>query len=184
MTLQSLREIIEPPAAPVESADWEAWPSVDEELDVQLPEDYKCFLTIFGTGSIGSFLWVLNPFSSNKYLNLLQQMKVSLERVRALQTNTGDSHPYSLYPNAGGLLPWAITDNGDTICWRTLGPASNWNVVIVAARGPNLEQYPYGMSEFLRALIVGEIQSQIIPRDLLDLDRLFVPLRSQSTEQE
>jgi hypothetical protein len=184
MALNSFRQVVKPPSEPVEARERVNWEEIEAELGIELPSDYKEFVRDFGTGSIGHFLWVYNPISENENLNLLKQTTAQLSGLRRLRNHAPEYLPYALHPNEAGLLPWGVTDNGDLMLWRTEGPSDSWNVVIKESRGPDIEEYSCGMSDFLRALIKGDIQSEIIPRELLDLNRLFVPLGSQSYEHE
>ena len=84
-------------------------------IKTELPPDYKVFINTYGTGSIDSFLWVLNPFSSNKHLNLLDQLSTTLDAFRVFQKDSGVELAYPLYPLKGGLIPWAASDNGDVL---------------------------------------------------------------------
>ncbi len=69
--LATLIRLLPPPAAPDDNhGDWQA---VEAELGTPLPDDYKAFIELFGTGRnpqrrVGATsLWVLNPFSRNKF---------------------------------------------------------------------------------------------------------------------
>jgi hypothetical protein len=182
MALNSLRQVVEPPGEPVEGGHRIKWGEIEAELGLQLPNDYKEYIREFGTGSIGGFLWIFNPVSENDNLNLLKQTTAQLPGLRSLRDRDPEYIPYALYPEEAGLLPWGLTDNGDLMLWRMAGPSDEWSVVIKESRGPDIEEFPCGMTEFLRGLVTGDIESEIIPRELLDLDRLFVPLGAQSYE--
>ncbi|WP_152049375.1 hypothetical protein [Tautonia marina] len=60
---------------------------METRLGLELPDDYKRLVHAYGSGSWMGFLWVLNPFSSNLYLNLLEQAQRQLAAERVIRTN-------------------------------------------------------------------------------------------------
>lgn len=175
MTLESLCKVILPPRMPIETGSVEGWPLIEETLGVVLPSDYKQYIAIFGTGCFGNFLWPFNPFSTNRHLNLIEQINVTLNAQRALKEQWGNRQcPYPLYPEAGGLLPWGSTDNGDDLFWLTTGSPEDWIVVINEARAPVYEEYQESMTGLLAKLLSGEITSKIFPQDFPDKSALFM----------
>jgi hypothetical protein len=177
MTLNALVEVMSPPREPVETGNVEQWTNVKESLGTELPTDYKEYINTFGTGSIGAFLWPYNPFSNNENLNLITRSKLILEAMSVIKERFGDTEvPYPLFPEPEGLLPWGVTDNGDSLFWLTAGNTDEWPVVINESRGPFFERFEEPMTDFLAKLISGEISSEVIPSDFLDKEALFVPV--------
>ena len=122
MTLTSLRTIIAPPDLPRESGSPAAWAAVEEELGIALPNDYKEYVHTFGTGKIADFVLPYNPFSDNRFLNLLKQVPKQVGTLRQMKEEFGEEEcPYPLYPDPAGLLPWGCTDNGNILFWLTTG---------------------------------------------------------------
>ena len=64
MTIEKITELLAVPKTTSgnDNSDWDALPA---GLGKRLPNVYKEFVSIYGTGSIGGFLWVLNPFYPN-----------------------------------------------------------------------------------------------------------------------
>lgn len=183
MSIEQLHQILTPPLSPVEGGtssdnDMVTWSDIEKQLGTKLPGDYKSFIRTFGTGSIGSFLWVFNPFSKNPHLNLLNQRKAQLDNLRILHDQYGIECPYPLNAEDGGLLPWGITDNGDTLFWKSQNNSEQWSVVLHEARGPDYEEYAINMTTFLYDLITGLLHSNIIARDLLETPISFRSSRS------
>jgi len=127
-----------------------------------LPDDFKDFIRIYGSGRIGRFMWVLNPFAKNPNINLLEQSREQLESLRYLR-DRGETNPYALYPESGGLLPVAVTDNGDVIHWLTRGVAVDWAIVVNDSRSPDYEQFNCNLTEFLAGLLDQSLICGILP---------------------
>src|SRR6476646_8300105 len=148
-SLEQLATILPPPSIPIAATgDWSA---VANALGTRLPDDYMGFITRYGTGCISGFLWVLNPFEKNAHLNLLARYPIITAGDRQIREESPDEVPEPLYPEPGGLLPWALTDNGDRLYWRTTGAADSWTVVVWESRGPEHASCALSMAGFLRA---------------------------------
>jgi hypothetical protein len=161
--LQRLLQLMPPPVAPIDCCgDWDA---VEQELTSCLPDDYKRFIEHYGTGRIAGLLWPLNPFSSNKHLNLLQQCPFVLDIERKLRDRFPKYHPWRLFPEPGGLLPWCVTDNGDYVMWRTVGGPNDWTTFIYEPRGTVQQDCSCGMSSFLSRWLSNEIEVKIFDRE-------------------
>lgn len=174
--VMSLARIIPPPDTPFEAGVGKNWRSIEEELGTRLPEDYKSFINAYGSGRIGGFLWILNPFSSNQVSNLVVQARLRLNDLRELKQDFGDEGcPYPVFPEVGGLIPWGFTDNGDLLLWLAEGESESWPVVISEGRGPIFERYEESTTSFLLKLVSGDIESSIIPRNLIDRSVPFMP---------
>lgn len=115
-------------------------------------------------------MWVFNPFSQRRYVNLSTQVRTQLNAIEDL-----DGKPYPLYPKSGGLLPWGLTDNGNALYWLTVGDPGAWPVVINESRGPEFEQHNTSLTEFLVGVITGAIVSELFPGDFLDRKITFRP---------
>ncbi len=129
-----LSAAVPPPPDPCEAGTSEGFDQVEARLAIRLPEDYKQLITAFGTGSWKEFIWVLNPFSANTFLNLFDQATRQLDSEREIRRKRPNELPFPLHPESGGLLPWGLTDNGDRLYWLTgalqmPGPRSSLNHV-------------------------------------------------------
>ncbi|MEO0931109.1 MAG: SMI1/KNR4 family protein, partial [Pseudomonadota bacterium] len=125
MTLSRIIELlpVPPNASEQGGGDWGALP---EDFGGRFPEAYVDFVSTYGTGSIGGFLWVLNPFSQNPSLSL-DQARYFRDAYQSLR----DDFPQYYLRNADDFLPWAFTDNGDAIVWITNEDNPNeWSVCI------------------------------------------------------
>jgi hypothetical protein len=121
------------------------------------------FITRYGTGCVSGFLWVYNPFEENVHLNLLSRYRLIFDGDREIRDSFPDDVPEPLFPEVGGLLPWAATDNGDRLYWRTKGEPDAWPVVVWESRGPEYETYAFSMSGFLLGWLKGDIRVPVFP---------------------
>jgi len=172
MSIQELMMTLTPAQAPIEAGSPDKWPSVEKSLGISLPIDYKEYINIFGTGVIGYLIRPLNPFSSRPLFDFFRQVKEVTDRRRWYKTEFGDEWcPYPLYPEPGGLLPWANTLDGDALFWNTHGTPEAWSIVIGEVKSKEFETFELSTTSFLRQVITGELNSNILAE--IDPDRLF-----------
>jgi SMI1-KNR4 cell-wall len=176
MSIERLLAILTPPPAPAETPPREGWHEVESRIGTALPGDYKAFVERYGTGSIDSFLWIFNPFSRNEHVNLIAQVQTQLDALRALRDEFGEDLPYSLYPDDGGLLPFAATDNGDVLHWKTEGTPDEWTVVVNDSRAPEYEEFRSGLTDFLSNLLTRAEACRIFPSGFPQENVTFKPV--------
>lgn len=121
--LKLLTELVPPPDAPV-CADSE-WQEVETKLGVELPDDYKAFVSIYGSGSLQSFIHIVN-YSDNR-LSSAELISVIFSQLESYQ-EAGKCEEFKAFPAAGGLLPFASTDDGNYLFWKTAGKPPHWSV--------------------------------------------------------
>jgi hypothetical protein len=163
MNLGTLENIIRPPRQPLESGESIGWDVIEKQLGTKLPEDYKKFIRYYGTGSINEFLFVLNPFSVNRHVNLVERGQVEREAFQTSKANFPKYYFDEIFPNIGGLLPFGITDNGEVLYWRTAGRVEHWTVTVYESRGPGHINYGIDMTSFLRGMLSGTIDCKLLP---------------------
>jgi hypothetical protein len=176
-SIAPLSRIVSPPPAPVENAG--SWPQVESDLGTALPDDFKAFIQRYGSGTISGFLSVLNPFSTWPRLNLAQRGREQLDALRELASEFGEQCPYALFPAKGGLLPVAMTDNGDVIHWLTHGQPEQWTIVVNESRGPDYEEFRMNLTTFLAAIVSERVRCRAFPRSFPGSDRSFTVILSR-----
>ena len=175
MSINLLTNVIEPPQKAVEAkGDWSA---VESELGISVPDDYKDFIETYGTGRFDDFLNVLNPFSKIDNLNLIIQKEPILDSLAELRDTFGEDIPYNLFPAANGLLPFAGTDNGDTLFWQTNEQPDQWTIVVKDSREPEYQEYKENITSFLAKLFSREIICKIFPKDFPSSAPTFESIR-------
>jgi hypothetical protein len=151
------------------------WNRAEEALGTRLPADYKLLVNIYGPGSFDGFLWVLQPCGSNKNLDLVGQASVRLQSLRELAA-LGETVPYDIGVGDSGILPWAITDNGDVCYWAvTSAEPGLWQVTINDARSAEWREYPTSATEFLTGVLSSRLSCPIFPDDFPSVNCVFVP---------
>jgi hypothetical protein len=162
MSLHSLRQILPPPDAPWEAVAPARWPSVERFLCTELPTDYKQFLEVYGTGHIDGYLRVSNPLRRSTY-PWIQETLGALGHLHEMRAGFGrEQVPDSLFPELGGLLPWASTTSGDSLYWRTRGTPDRWTVVVLPARATGGDDFDGPAIAFLEAVLRRQYRSHVM----------------------
>jgi hypothetical protein len=109
---------------------------VERELALVLPESYKQLTFAYGQGVWFQTIAVLNPFMA--WLNDLEPwMSVRgyaggpswCKRLRASREEFPDFIHSPIYPEPGGLFPWAFLQDGGVLYWLTAGPPARWKTL-------------------------------------------------------
>lgn len=177
MSLGELCTIVSPPHSPFESGRDEDWSKIEIELGTRLPDDYKKFIDLFGTGNLGNYFYILNPFAFNEFVNLFNQTQELLDANREVRKNFPEAVPFSLYPEPNGILPWAFLDTGDVLFWLTKGKPNDWTVVVQESRLAEWEQFSESMSSFLTKLFRGDLSSRILGEKCRQVCVTFEPVK-------
>jgi hypothetical protein len=169
MCAAELSQILVPPSAPIELPSSHDWLAVDR-AGYSVPAEYKQFVSQYGSGGIDGFIWVFNPGSPNPCLNLVAQIERQLDNLRGAQIPG-----LALYPHQGGLLPFAVTENGDILGWRTRGSPDSWGVTVVDSRAPERVNFKERFFEFIAGVLTREVKCSIFPDDFPSKHPAFVP---------
>jgi len=175
--LERLRELLPPPADPVEPGRPEGWAAVEAALGTRLPGDFKAFTELYGSGTVDDFLYLFNPFAAGQDGNLAVEKDRVLEGYRRTRARFPERLPLPAFPDPGGVLPLGRTDNGDELYWVTQGDPDGWPVALLEARTALQELHAMSVTRFLAALAANQLPSRILPKAVLDRRRhQFVPL--------
>src|SRR5687768_3007039 len=97
-----LNELIAPLPPPVNPyATSVDWPSVESQIGLRLPDDYKAFIKVYGSVTICHVLGVLHPLvgpSSDWHSDQVRLLQDVIDSVNDGRRNV----PYPNYPAAGG----------------------------------------------------------------------------------
>jgi SMI1-KNR4 cell-wall len=163
VTLQRLRQVAAPPPAPSGTGTPEEWAAAERALGLELPGDYKELVRTYGSGKFANFIFVYTPFTSNPYSNLLEQRGLNLAAYKTMRAQAPRTAPYPAYPEPGGVLPRAHTENGDVLYWLTEGPPDQWPIIVIETRHGSLQQYDLTTTEFLAQALEGRLGPDIFP---------------------
>lgn len=165
MYINKLETIMKPTNERTDNFTKEEWNEIELKLGIKLPTDYKEFINRYGIGSINNFLWVLDPFTPNSNLNLMEKGKEIREAYDILKNEFPKDFTHDMFPSDRGLLPCAITDNGDEIYWLTSNIVDEWNIIVYESRSSDYYEYNMGLAEFLYKILVKEIECLAFPDD-------------------
>ncbi|MFG3505310.1 SMI1/KNR4 family protein [Streptomyces sp. NPDC047821] len=160
----------------IELTDWEPldltvdWESIERELQLPLPADYKELFEAFGGGVFCESVFFLARSDALSF-DLLAQWRASVAAEE-------EGDPYPVYsPGGKGVIEWAATEWADQYCW--LVDAERPGEFSILARGDVGEWYSYEMStsEFLYRVLADE---EFKPFGIAEygLDPMFQPGRS------
>jgi len=163
-SLKQLMQMVPPPHAPFEAGVAADFSRVEATLGLSLPDDYKQLVLTYGSGRWQEFWNVLNPFTENRFLNLLTQSATlrphdwsTLDSERYCREAEGARYPHPIYPEEGGILPWAFTDNGGRFFWLTVGNPQDWATIYYPDRDPNFQVFAISAVDLLLGAISGTL---------------------------
>jgi hypothetical protein len=169
--LEQLRRLLPPPAEPLEAAPPDGWAEVEAALGTGLPDDFKAFTELYGSGKVDDFLYLFNPVAEGQDGNLLFEK----DRMLAAYAETRAKFPARLplppFPEEGGVLPLGRTDNGDELYWVTGGDPGGWPVALLESRAARQEVHRMPVTGFLAALAAGELVTAILPDEVVRRSR-------------
>ena len=161
MSMDSLVRLMPVPSKPREVPRAEDLRQAEAKLG-PLPEDYKRFLSAFGTGQIDDFLWIFNPAASSKHLNLLHQAPLQLSVLKEIKKQ---AEPSVLEQYPSSLLPFGKSDNGNILFWISVGEPSGWKVLVHDSRAPQVETFDLDMTSFLTQVLSQKVRCSLFPDD-------------------
>ena len=150
------------------------WASITTLFGKPLPGDYVSLIENYGSGEIGGWLTVFNPFDSNPNISLTKQSFGLLSSISLLKEEFPETCPYPLMFEPGGLLPWGMSIDGDIYCWATNGVSGKWSIVIIG-RHSEPEEFPLPMCRFIAQAITGEITPLTVPTEWPQTPVTFTP---------
>lgn len=167
MAIAELLAVVPPPKRPLELGREEQWTQVRAGFEVPLPDDWKDYGMTFGTGRVGGWLQVLNPFS-NEYGAC---MRSELSHIKLIKERNPE-FPYAIYPATPGLLTWGRDDHGNRMYWLTEGPADRWPTIL-RTRDGEMEQWDMPMTTFLAKALSNELKCVLWTRKFAKKDCKF-----------
>lgn len=167
MAIDELTAFVEIPKTPSEVPAKPNWEKIEKKIGLKLPSDYKNFVITFGSGLLGSFVYVFNPFSKNEGIELTAGITSLCKTLKQLKAHEGEREvPFPIYPDTPGLLPWGGDENGNGYYWLTDGKPDQWPTIVCAGRDSRWQKFDMSMTTFLAKSLQGEIKCKIWPSDV------------------
>ena len=167
MTIERLVEAVPPPALPFEPFGG-PWEPIEAEIGTALPQDYKDFVRLYGSGNFMQFLGIHVPRAHNRHVEFEHRIRTICEIFREFEDS-----PYPYWPEPKGLLPFGGSDDGDEFFWLMRGAPEDWRVVVWDRGFQTFEVLDCDLTGFLAGLATGEILPGDFPEDLLPCDVMF-----------
>ncbi|MCE9544661.1 MAG: SMI1/KNR4 family protein [Planctomycetia bacterium] len=133
-TLKTISKLLRPPDSPRGLI--RGWDVVEQEIGLALPNDYKAFIDLYGTGQVSSaagwaVIWNFRDSSfwwEGSLSDRLTERYSATDSYR--QSNETEwPCPYPIYPEPRGLLPFGSVVDVQNLNWLTVGRANRWDVV-------------------------------------------------------
>ena len=122
------------------------------------------------------FIWIYNPFSRNRNLNLMERIRKTTDQYRKLKKESMEYCPYPIFPEPDGIIAVGQTDNGDTVFWLSDSKDPDcWKILINKTRSNKFELHDENLTGFMAGLVKGVIKSDVVPRDFIDMTKPFLP---------
>ncbi|WP_340558847.1 hypothetical protein [Streptomyces sp. GSL17-111] len=152
------------------------WDRVEHDLGASLPADYKSYVYWFGPGRFDDYLTVFVPGVVNSNVELVHALSTERKVIHSRSQISGQPALYAVYPEEGGVIPWAGTSDGDVLCWRTgsVDPGQ-WTIVGRPGRGRDIGYYDGGMVGFMHEFIWDAIEMSFISEVDSDIPLAFQP---------
>lgn len=169
MAINELTSFVSPPIS--SDFDEDVWYKAEEWLGFSLPDDYKDYARVYGSGTFcDTFLMVYCPSSSFDVYREFVEYQVNARP-------THDNVPFRRHPTHPGLLMWGGDENGNRLHWLTDGSPNSWPV-IAESHEREYEQFGLCMTTFLAKALRNEIRPKHIWYQPFDESELnFFPTR-------
>lgn len=168
--IAALTRLCPPPNPPMSIR----WDTIEAELGMPLPLDYKQLAERYGPGKFCDYIHLFHPHGVTEFVQLTGPMP---SRVRAHLRKDHDqgTHPVPHHPDQ--LFACGSTDNGEYLFWITDPAAApdRWRIAVNEARGPRWFTYDGPLTAFLVSVLSGHTQVPQFPPSLLETRLEFTP---------
>ncbi|WP_035838893.1 SMI1/KNR4 family protein [Kitasatospora azatica] len=139
------------------------WPVLEAELGIALPADYKLLCELYPPFVVGGFLSVGTPEPGGES-GWVEGTRDELETVGEWCEEADLAVALHPFPAPGGLLPWAVSPQGDFFLWSTHPTDPREWTVTVASRSSVWWHYTGGMVQFMAEFAAGVLEPWALPR--------------------
>jgi hypothetical protein len=165
---EQLTALVPPPDPPVDPPSASRIADIESRINLTLPDDFKQIVRAYGAGQWQSFFCLFDLSLDSAFDDWRSPadrtagtMELQLPYMRMCREVAGecglDDWDFPIFPEAGGLLPWAVTENGGCLFWLTKGGRSKWPTIYFPDdRRVEFEELQLSCSEILVGLMSGE----------------------------
>ena len=182
MTIANLIKVVPPPAEPF----WAykgPWGAIEGELGTALPQDYKDYVALYGSGYFMQFLNIHLPKSWTVHLRLGAKVKFVAKACREIFKDDEVDLPFPIWPDPGGLMVFGLTGGGDYLFWLTRGTPQDWPIVVWDCGAEENELFDCDMTDFLTGIATGAFLSDVFDVEALACERKFEPYTDEDVKR-
>jgi hypothetical protein len=137
------------------------WAQVEAEVSMRLPGDYKRFVDRYGAGSVEEFPHIFHPTVGIVLAGTAAAELDGLHEYRSYDHREPGDVPFPVWPEPGGLYPFARTMDGDCCYWRTADADPDRWTVVLSESFYDWWEHPTGMAAFLADVLTGRARYPI-----------------------
>lgn len=105
------------------------WPAIEAVVGRRLPTDFRKLTEIFPPGGFQKGLKVLHPAAFDSPEEYWRELIGYADMLRSEAED--NNFPFGVYPDQGGVLPWAIVNRDYILCWLTTDDDPDaWAIVV------------------------------------------------------
>lgn len=151
------------------------WDVVERTLNVSLPAEYKELLALFPPGTfnaprlVDGSVTVQPPYQVDGKPDQLYQFETEMAELRDWQAAHPADVPWPVFPEPGGMIPWARSGRTCLLWARDSPDPDQWTVVISNGgiwrydeNSPVTEEFDVGAVDFLIRLVTGRTASRVL----------------------
>lgn len=171
-TLEELTTILPPPRKPYRSEI--SWVEAEAAVGVRLPDDFKAFIDMYGPGEVNLLINLMifqHPAAS-------EAVDYVLKKPIAMRENFPSEYELAIFPEPGGIFPFATTSNGEELYWATdpIDSPNDWRILLHEGRGAELMWFDGRFVDLLLAALTGQGDvAGFFPDDFASMPLEFVP---------
>jgi len=153
-----IKDFVSPPSFPIDTEDNGTLRILESILSLSLPKDYVEFGGLYGSGELcisGASWEIWSPFRRTFHATILNFARIWNEYRSAVANNVA----LKIYPEVGGILPFAINANGGWVCWLTIDSPNQWPVIeLDTLEADGYLQHNLNFSQFFLKIFKGKLR--------------------------
>jgi hypothetical protein len=152
--LPALRALVPPPTRPYLGDG--SWDRLFHELGTTLPAEHVELMNTYGAGCWSDWLTFYTPLNVQPP-TFAPQVADALDIYRELRDEFPEDYPLAVWPEPGGLLPFADSIEGDVLGWLVDGAPDDWPVTVWRRSGDQPPSLPGPLVDTLLDWLRGRL---------------------------